>query len=200
MFVTVTLNRIAKTRTTFVTVTLNRIANTRTTFVTVILNRIAKTRTTFVTVTLNRIAKTRTTFVTVTLNRIAKTCTTFVTVTLNRIAKTCTTFVTVTLNRIAKTRTTFVTVQIVGDYFILAPTYKAASVMTALNLTVFVYNYEYRSSFDQWEGQPSRCYFLPASISFLLLPQPFSSSSPTLFLFIFNSFHVCVSGGGGFVV
>ncbi|XP_076462139.1 acetylcholinesterase-like [Babylonia areolata] len=42
--------------------------------------------------------------------------------------------------------------EIVGDYFILAPTHKAASVMAALNLTVFVYNYEYRSDFDQWEG------------------------------------------------
>ena len=77
--------------------------------------------------------------------------------------------------------------QIVGDYFILAPTYKAASVMTALNLTVFVYNYEYRSSFDQWEGQPSLSYFLAVSISFLLLLQLFSSS-PTLFFFIASSF------------
>ena len=50
--------------------------------------------------------------------------------------------------------------QIVGDYFILAPTHKAASVMASLNLTVFVYNYEYRSDFDQWEGERilySRC-------------------------------------------
>ncbi|KAK7485339.1 hypothetical protein BaRGS_00023438, partial [Batillaria attramentaria] len=42
--------------------------------------------------------------------------------------------------------------EIVGDYFIVAPTHKAASVMAALNLTVFVYNYEYRSNLDPWEG------------------------------------------------
>ncbi|KAL8625654.1 hypothetical protein ACOMHN_043929 [Nucella lapillus] len=42
--------------------------------------------------------------------------------------------------------------EIVGDYFILAPTHKAAGIMADLNLTVYVYNYEYRSAFDQWEG------------------------------------------------
>lgn len=47
----------------------------------------------------------------------------------------------------------FVSSQIVGDYFIVAPTHKTASVMAALNLTVFVYSYEYRSDYDQWEGE-----------------------------------------------
>ncbi|KAK7099786.1 hypothetical protein V1264_022840 [Littorina saxatilis] len=40
--------------------------------------------------------------------------------------------------------------EIIGDYFILAPTHKMASVMAALNLTVFVYNYEYMSELSSW--------------------------------------------------
>ncbi|XP_067678791.1 pyrethroid hydrolase Ces2e-like isoform X2 [Haliotis asinina] len=42
--------------------------------------------------------------------------------------------------------------EIVGDYFIVAPIHKAASVLSRHNLTVFVYNYEYKSVFDKWQG------------------------------------------------
>ncbi|XP_050400946.1 acetylcholinesterase [Patella vulgata] len=42
--------------------------------------------------------------------------------------------------------------EIVGDYFIVAPTYKAASILSKSNVTVYVYNYEYKSIWGQWKG------------------------------------------------
>ncbi|XP_041359078.1 cholinesterase-like isoform X2 [Gigantopelta aegis] len=42
--------------------------------------------------------------------------------------------------------------EIVGDYFIVAPIHKSANVLSRHNLTVFIYNYEYKSKFDEWRG------------------------------------------------
>ena len=43
--------------------------------------------------------------------------------------------------------------QIVGDYFITAPTYQLAQILTSRNVSVYVYNYEYKSIFEQWKGR-----------------------------------------------
>ena len=71
-----------------------------------------------------------------------------------------------------------------GDYFILAPTHKAASVMAALNLTVFVYNYEYRSDFDQWEGE----FFLlrQAFLKGVIYLCPYIQTGISFFFFFFS--------------
>lgn len=42
--------------------------------------------------------------------------------------------------------------EIVGDYFITAPTHRFADMLYLRNVSVYVYNYEYKSSLDQWDG------------------------------------------------
>ncbi|XP_064605654.1 acetylcholinesterase-like [Liolophura sinensis] len=42
--------------------------------------------------------------------------------------------------------------EIIGDYFITAPTHLLAQILSARNVTVYMYNFEYRSVFDQWDG------------------------------------------------
>ncbi|XP_052774834.1 carboxylesterase 1C-like [Mya arenaria] len=42
--------------------------------------------------------------------------------------------------------------EIVGDYFITAPTHLFAERLSLRNVSVYLYNYEYRSVFDPWEG------------------------------------------------
>ncbi|KAK3091646.1 hypothetical protein FSP39_021543 [Pinctada imbricata] len=42
--------------------------------------------------------------------------------------------------------------EIVGDYFITAPTHRMAQILTSRNISVYVYNYEYKSIFAQWKG------------------------------------------------
>ncbi|XP_022314273.2 acetylcholinesterase-like [Crassostrea virginica] len=41
---------------------------------------------------------------------------------------------------------------IVGDYYITAPTHKLAQLMSSRNIPVYLYNYEYKSVLAQWEG------------------------------------------------
>ena len=43
--------------------------------------------------------------------------------------------------------------QIVGDYFITAPTHLMAEMLAQINVSVYLYNYEYKSLFDQWDGK-----------------------------------------------
>lgn len=42
--------------------------------------------------------------------------------------------------------------QIVGDYYITAPTHKLAQMMSSRSVPVYLYNYEYQSKYAQWEG------------------------------------------------
>lgn len=42
--------------------------------------------------------------------------------------------------------------EIIGDYFITAPTHRFADMLYRRNVSVYVYNYEYKSSLDQWDG------------------------------------------------
>lgn len=43
--------------------------------------------------------------------------------------------------------------QIVGDYYITAPTHKLAQIMSLRNTPVYIYNYEYESILAQWKGK-----------------------------------------------
>lgn len=43
--------------------------------------------------------------------------------------------------------------QIVGDYFITAPTHLFADRLSRRNVSVYLYNYEYKSLLDPWEGK-----------------------------------------------
>lgn len=43
--------------------------------------------------------------------------------------------------------------QIVGDYYITAPTHKLAQLMSSRNIPVYLYNYEYKSVLAPWEGE-----------------------------------------------
>jgi len=43
--------------------------------------------------------------------------------------------------------------QIVGDYFITAPTHLFAERLAERNVDVYVYHFEYISILDQWEGR-----------------------------------------------
>ncbi|GFS18253.1 neuroligin-4, X-linked, partial [Elysia marginata] len=43
-------------------------------------------------------------------------------------------------------------VEIVGDFFISAPTHKSAEIMRERNATVYFYNYDYISRYDGWAG------------------------------------------------
>ncbi|BFZ17002.1 hypothetical protein BsWGS_20041 [Bradybaena similaris] len=42
--------------------------------------------------------------------------------------------------------------EIVGDYFISAPTQLTAELLSARDVTVFLYNFDYFSAFDPWDG------------------------------------------------
>ncbi|XP_045158061.1 liver carboxylesterase 1-like [Mercenaria mercenaria] len=42
--------------------------------------------------------------------------------------------------------------EIVGDYFITAPTHLFADRLSRRNVSVYLYNYEYKSLLDQWDG------------------------------------------------
>ncbi|XP_060585843.1 fatty acyl-CoA hydrolase precursor, medium chain-like [Ruditapes philippinarum] len=42
--------------------------------------------------------------------------------------------------------------EIVGDYFITAPTHRFADSLSRRNVSVYLYNYEYKSLLDQWDG------------------------------------------------
>lgn len=47
--------------------------------------------------------------------------------------------------------------QIVGDYYITAPTHKLAQMMSSRSVPVYLYNYEYQSKYAQWEGTSLIC-------------------------------------------
>lgn len=42
--------------------------------------------------------------------------------------------------------------QIVGDYYITAPTHKLAQMMSSRSVPVYLYNYEYLSKYAQFPG------------------------------------------------
>ena len=46
--------------------------------------------------------------------------------------------------------------QIIGDYFITAPVHLMAEVLANRNVSVYVYNYEYKSKLDPWDGKYMR--------------------------------------------